>query len=183
MNGKRKDLMMSIAMALLVVFALYQFLIKPQRAQLASVRSDRDNLEQALAQVQGDLGATASTVPVDAGSAPAAVEVPTEPGLADLLRLLQAIGAETGMAQQSVSPGSLGANPSGPGGSMQITIAASGPHAAVAMYLQRIRDLDRLMVIEQVGVESPAGDSVDHVQLVLRVFSQRAPVAPDGAAT
>lgn len=179
MNGKRKDLMMSIAMGLLVVFALYQFLIKPQRAQLASVRSERDNLAQTLTQVQGELVTPVSTVPADAGSAQA-VEVPAEPGLPDLLRMLQTIGQETGMVQQSVSPSSLGANPSGPGGSLQITIGASGSHAAVAVYLQRIRDLERLMVIEQVGLDSPGGDSIDHVQLVLRVFSQQAP--PDPAA-
>lgn len=177
MNGKRKDIMMSIAMGLLVVFALYQFLMKPQRAQLASVRNERDNLQQTLTQVQGELVTPAATVPVDAGSAQA-VQVPAQPGLADLLRMLQTIGQDTGMVQQSVSPSSLGANPSGPGGSLQITIGASGPHAAVAVYLQRIRDLERLAVIEQIGVDSPGGDSIGHVQLVLRVFSQQAPPDP-----
>jgi Tfp pilus assembly protein PilO len=183
MNGKRKDLMMSIAMCLLVVFALYQFLVKPQRAQLASVRAERMNLEQTLTQVQSDLVTTGSVAPVDAASSPGAVEVPIEAGLADLLRLLQTIGQDTGMVQQSVSPSSLGANPSGVGGSLQITISASGPHSAVAMYLQRIRDLERLMVIEQVGVESPGGGSVDQVQLVLRAFTQQAPSQTDVAAT
>jgi Tfp pilus assembly protein PilO len=181
-SGKRKDLTLSIVMGVLVVFALYYFLIRPQRSTLDTARAQRQDVEQTLSAAQREL---VTPSPTAAGAEPAdasGIAIPAEPRLAELLRQLQTIGQESGVTQQSVSPSPLGANPSGAGGSLQITISASGTHSAVAMYLQKIRDLERLAVIEQVGVDTAPGASTDHVQLSLRVFTQQGPVAMTAAA-
>ena len=124
--------------------------------------------------------------------------VPSTPELATLLRQLQAIATETNMVVGSITPSPLTANPAGPGGSVQISIGASGSREATDTYLGRLRDLERLLVIEQLSVQErgavaeetaaavdatgSAGTVVEipevQVQLTMRVFTLTGPVVP-----
>ena len=78
--------------------------------------------------------------------------------MAQLLRQLQAVADQTGVTLAAIIPTPLGENPSGPGVRWQVSITASGPHAAVRAYLAALRDLERLLVIEQIADNSPAGN-------------------------
>ena len=101
--------------------------------------------------------ATATTVIVEAADGSMRqlllTAVPNAPELATLLRQLQAIATETNMVMGSLTPSPLTANPAGPGGSVQISIGASGSREAADTYLGRLRDLERLLVIEQLSVQ------------------------------
>jgi Tfp pilus assembly protein PilO len=170
----RKDLVMLIAMGVLVLFAVYNFLIRPQGADLSSVRDERVAVEQAVSDAERDL-----VDPVVAPNGQSAEDVsaldkavPVEPALSALLRQLQQIAAETGMLHGSISPAPLGPNPSGPGGSLQIAIAASGSPAAALAYIDRLRDLERLVVIEQIGV-TVQPDGSEQLQISARVFTRQ----------
>ena len=182
MNRSRKDVAMMAVMGVLLLFAAYNFVFKPQQSELSGARDDRAVAEQSVSDAQLSLQA-----PVDSSNAvpradPAAAQlaIPSDTAITDLLRQLQAVADSTGVALASVSPNPLAENPSGPGGSMQISITASGPHASVQAYLDALRTMPRLLVIEQIGIATqPAGadgtQQSDQLQLSARVFTLQPP--------
>jgi Tfp pilus assembly protein PilO len=188
MNRSRKDVVMMGVMAVLLLFAVFNFVFKPQQSKLSSVRDDVARVEQNISDAQLMLLAPTDTSnalpPDDAGST--LLAIPSDPAMPALLRQLQATADSAGVALASVSPTPLAENPNGPGGSMQISISASGPHASVQAYLEALRGMPRLIVIEQIGITmQPAAaegtPQVDQLQLSARVFTMRpsagAPVA------
>ena len=182
MNRSRKDVAMMAVMGILLLFAAYNFVFKPQQSELSNVRDDRAQVEQNIADSQLLLQAPIVTSVALPGAEPAAAlpAVPSDPAMADLLRQLQAVADSSGVALASVAPAPLSPNPNGQGGSLQISITASGPHSSVQAYLEALRDLPRLLVIEQVGVtvRPAAADGTpqsDQLQLAARVFTLRPP--------
>ena len=92
---------MLIAMGVLVLFAAYNFLIRPQGAELSVASSDeRAGVEQGVSDAQAELLAPpdppAARRRADAGSA-RSPPFPRDPAIATLLRQLQAIAGDTGM--------------------------------------------------------------------------------------
>lgn len=179
MNRSRKDVTMMFAMGALLLFAVFNFVFKPQRNDLSAARADLQRVEQSVSDAELLLQAPTTSLPSHAEAVPSAI--PADPAEAILLRQLHAIADTTGVALTSISPSPLAVNPSGPGGSLQISITASGPHDAVLAYVERLRDLDRLVVVEQIGITSqPATDlagSTDQLQLSVRVFTLQPPAA------
>ncbi len=184
MNRSRKDIAMMAFMGVLLLFAAYNFVFKPQQSELSGARDDRAQAEQSVSDAQLSLQApidSSNAVPSgDPAVAPAPLAIPSDPAITNLLRQLQAVADSTGVALASVSPNPLAENPSGPGGSMQISITASGPHASVQAYLDALRTMPRLLVIEQIGIATqPAGadgtPQSDQLQLSARVFTLQPP--------
>ena len=167
-----KDKAMMIAMGVLVLFAAYNFLIRPQGAELSSVRDERANVEQKVSDAQVALLAQPDPEQVQSETDVAALDaaIPAQPAIATLLRQLQAIAAESGMSHASISPSTVGANPAGPGGSLQLAIIAFGSHDATLNYVQRLRDLERLVVIEQLAIDVQP-DTTEQLQISARVFT------------
>lgn len=182
MNRSRKDVAMMAVMGVLLLFAAYNFVFKPQQSELSGARDDRAQVEQNISDAQLSLQApidSSNAVP-SADPAAAPLAIPSDTAITDLLRQLQVVADSTGVALASVSPTPLAENPSGPGGSMQISITASGPHASVQAYLEALRTMPRLLVIEQIGITvQPAGADgappSDQLLLSARVFTLRPP--------
>ena len=182
MNRSRKDVAMMAVMGVLLLFAAYNFAFKPQQSELSRVRDDLAQVEQNISDTQLLLQAPTDTSGALPGAEPAAARpaVPPDPAMADLLRQLQAVAGTSGVALASVAPTPLSPNPTGQGGSLQISITASGPHASVLAYLEALHSLPRLLVIEQLGisVQPAAADGtsqLDQLQLAARVFTLRPP--------
>jgi hypothetical protein len=179
---------------------------RPQSSSINAARQDRLQAEQQLVELQR-VG-TATTVVVEAADGSMRqlllTAVPHAPELATLLRQLQAIASETGMVMSSITPSPLTANPAGPGGSVLVSIGAAGSREAADTYLGRLRDLERMVVIEQLSVQERAGvvapditaaaDAVGtasagveipevQVQLTIRVYTVAAPLVPTDPAT
>ena len=181
MNRSRKDVMMMVAVLALLLFAVFNFVFKPQRSELSSARSNLRTVEQNISDAELTLQApvsTTTTLPSDASAA--APAIPEGLALTQLLRQLQAVADRTGVTATAISPSPLSANPSGPGGSMQLAITASGTHDALRGYVQGLRDLQRLLVIEQISMSSPAAvvdqpQQPDQLQLSARVFTLEPP--------
>lgn len=182
MNRSRKDVAMMAVMGVLLLFAAYNFVFKPQQSELSGARDNRAQAEQSISDAQLALQApidSSNAVP-SADPAAAPLAIPSVPAITDLLRQLQAVADSTGVALASVSPTPLAENPSGPGGSMQISITASGPHTSVQAYLEALRTMPRLLVIEQIGITtqpalSDGTPQADQLQLSARVFTLRPP--------
>ncbi len=200
-----KNAKMPLVLGGLAVVAGYVMIWRPQSASIDEARQDRRQAEQQLVDLQR-VG-TATTVVVEAADGSMRqlllTAVPSAPELATLLRQLQAIATETNMVMGSMTPSPLTANPAGPGGSVQISIGASGSREAADTYLGRLRDLERLLVIEQLSVQEradtgasdtaaavdaagTAGAAVEipevQVQLTMRVFTLAGPVVPTDPA-
>ena len=189
MNRSRKDVMMMAVMSVLLLFAVFNFVFKPQQGRLSGIRDDRAQIEQDISDAQLTLQAPtdASNAAPEIDPAAAPLAIPTDPAIADLLRQLQTVADGTGVKMASVSPTPLSANPSGPGGSMQIAITATGPHASVQTYFEALRNMPRLMVVEQISLEVRAATAEgapqsDRLQLSARVFTLRAPAGAVVAA-
>jgi Tfp pilus assembly protein PilO len=177
MNRSRKDVTLMYVIGALLLFAAYNFLIKPQGAELSDARSQRAGVEQSVSDAELALVAPSTTVEGQPAVDPGALSlaIPTDPAISTLLRQLQAIAAETGVLQGSISPSPLSANSVGPGGSLQIAITASGPHDATQAYLLRLRDLERLFVIDQISISIQPADGTEQLQISARVFTQQPP--------
>jgi Tfp pilus assembly protein PilO len=173
MSRSPKDKAMLIAMGVLVLFAAFNFLIRPQGAELASVRDELTNIEQKVSDASLTLQAPPDAEQGQSASEMAALDlaIPAQPAIAALLRQLQAIATETGMSHASISPSAVGANPAGPGGSLQVAIIAFGSHDASLEYVQRLRDLQRLVVIEQIAIDVQP-DTTEQLQISARVFTR-----------
>jgi Tfp pilus assembly protein PilO len=118
-------------------------------------------------QAQHDLALVLSAA--DAAALDAAI--PAQPAIATLLRQLEAIASDTGMSHASISPSPVGTNPAGPGGSLQLAIIAFGSHDAALKYVQGLRDLERLVVIEQLAIDVQP-DATEQLQISARVFTR-----------
>jgi type II secretory pathway pseudopilin PulG len=179
MNRSRKDVSMMIVIGVLLVFAMYNFLFRPQGTELSSARSQHQSIEQKIADAQRVLQAPVDTAATGSDPAAKPSAVPEDPAVSQLLRQLQTAADQTGVTLAAINPAPLGANPQGPGGSVQIAITASGPHESIRAYVAALRDLDRLLVVEGFGDDvQPAADQAvqtDQLQLAVRVFTLRAP--------
>jgi len=187
-----KDARMAVVLGGLAAVAGYVMIWRPQSGSLGEAQEKRRDAEEELVRIQDS--ATTTTVVVTDGSGDIVlVAVPSRPELSTLLRQLEAIARETGTTVTSMTPAPLSTNPAGPGGSVQISIGASGSRVATDAYLGRLRDLERLLVIEQVGLQErsatapvPAEDAPEipevTLQLTIRVFTADAP-AVEGATS
>lgn len=181
MNRSRKDVTMIVAMVALLTFAVFNFVFKPQRSELSNTRGQLGIVEQSISDAELTLQAVvATTTTSPAGSPAAAPAIPEGLALTQLLRQLQAVADRTGVTVTAISPSLLSENPSGPGGSMQLAITATGAHDALRGYVQGLRDLERLLVIEQIALASPAAvadqpEQPDQLQLSARVFTLEPP--------
>jgi Tfp pilus assembly protein PilO len=146
-----------IAVGVLAVAACYMMLLRPQGAELASVKADRQAAETKLA-----TAATTSTTTKGAGSAASAAEnnrktldlaVPPQIRLAEVLRQLDSVARSSGVRQSTITPAETTSLAGGAGSSAQITVSATGSRAAIETYLQQLSSLDRLFVSEQVSIQ------------------------------
>ena len=181
MNRSSKDVTMMVAMAGLMLFAAFNFLFKPQRSELSSASGELRSVEQSVSDAELQLLTPATTTTI-VGAEPGAAlpAIPEDPALTQLLRQLQGVADQTGVVVAAITPMQLSENPSGPGGSMGLAITASGPHDSLRAYVQGLRDLDRLLVIEQISITSvpPVADQPpqpDQLQLAARVFTLAPP--------
>jgi Tfp pilus assembly protein PilO len=185
MNRSRKDVTMMVAMAALLIFAVFNFVFKPQRSELSTARSNLQTVEQKISDAALTLQvpvSTTTTAPIDGPAA--APAIPEDPALTQLLRQLRAVAESTDVTYSAITPTPLSENPSGPGGSMALSITASGSHDAVQAYVKGLRDLDRLLVIEQISITTPPAvvgepQQPDQLQLSVRVFTLRAPASAE----
>ncbi len=169
------------AVALLVVALVYLLVVRPQGAALAEARGERQAVETQVAQLERK-GETKDATPVETDPRVVLLgaAIPATAELSNLFRQLNTIAAETGMQQTSLTPSALGAAEGAAGGSMQISLAATGPADAANAYLQRLATLGRLFVVEQFSLQRAAeGTGAVQLQLSGRVFTTEEPVAPE----
>jgi Tfp pilus assembly protein PilO len=183
MKDISKDTKMAMLIAVLMVFAGYYFLIRPQASELAQAQSDRAGVEQNVSTAQNLLVVADGSAAGGGSDAPSVIAhdalddaIPPGDELTNLLRQFETLAGTTGMVHSSIAPSPLGPNPFGPGGSIQVAITGTGTHGAARAYLAELQSMPRLVLIEQIGLHVVADQSAQ-LQLSVRVFTQATPSA------
>lgn len=186
MKGNVSPKLLAVIVVLVMALA-YLTVLRPQAGALGVARDERQRLEQELAQIERRQEQTAAApAPASVDPQPGLLDaaIPATPELSSLFRQLSAIAAETGMQQTSVTPSAL-SGMDGAGGTMQISLAVTGPAEAANAYLRRLTTLERLLVVEQFGLQrstsGSGGGGPDAVQLQLsaRVFTTEQPAGAE----
>ena len=177
--------------AVLVIAVWWMFVFSPVRSdtstvntEIDSAQADTQSLEAENKQLE-DLEARAPELKADVDRLSAAV--PTTPELASFIDAANALGVETGVTWVSVSP-----TPPATTGStdtVQISMELEGGYFEVLDYLNRLENMPRLVVVDQVSL-SASEDTADTggapsltASLTGRIFSQANSSAPAGATS
>ena len=181
MKNERQRTVLVLGVGLLLVVGLYLVVWRPRAADVSQARRDTQAMAQELASLQAASAAAATPTTVDAASAAIEVAIPADPELPNLLRQLNAIAAETGVDQRTLTPSNLTANAGVPGASILLTISASGARSSAVEYVRRLSTLERLFVVDKVSFQAatatdPAADpsaTADVIQVDVsgRVFT------------
>jgi Tfp pilus assembly protein PilO len=192
MSGPRSVAKLAVVGVVLVLVVGYLLVWRPRSNELSSVRQDRDTMTSQLVAVRASTAAQSQS----AGAGPSqeskdlAAAVPATPELANLLRQLQAAGAEVGVGPVKVSPAPAAANSTGAGSSVAVVISTSGTRSVLYDYLHRLSSLERLFAVDKMTLEpaTSGGDTsassvpADSYQLDVtgRAFTSAATAASHG---
>ena len=97
MNRSRKDISMMAMVAVLLIFATYNFLFRPQRSDLSDTRSQLGRVQQNISEAQLALQKPLDTSVSGTDPAASAPAIPLDPAMAQLFRQLQAVADQTGV--------------------------------------------------------------------------------------
>ena len=126
MKSGRSNPKVIVLLVGLVLVVAYLLVWRPRVAEVADAQANRDALTAQLAQLDAAFAASAAPTTVPASALAVDVAVPATPELPALLRQLQQVAADAGVIQSSVSQSPLVANGGVPGGTIAVTISASG---------------------------------------------------------
>jgi Tfp pilus assembly protein PilO len=177
MKSGRSNPKVIVLLVGLVVVVAYLLVWRPRVAEVADAQANRDALTAQLAQLDAAFAASATPTTVPASALAGDVAIPPTAELPGLLRQLQQVAADAGVAQTSVSPSPPVANGGVPGATIAVTVSASGSKAAVYDYVHRLGTLKRLFVVDKVSLLPVAADGVDptvgafQLELSGRVFT------------
>ena len=177
--------------AVLVLAVWWMFVFSPVRSdaskvdtEIESAQADTKSLEAENAQLE-DLEARAPELQADVDRLNAAV--PTTPELASFIDAANALGVETGVTWVSVSPTPPAT--AGASDTVQLSMELEGGYFQVLDYLNRLENMPRLVVVDQVSLSSKdatatsSGPASLTASLTGRIFSQANSPAPAAATS
>jgi Tfp pilus assembly protein PilO len=189
---KRVVLLVAAGVAVLVVIVWYVALYSPKNSDLSKAHDDlqaaqaqRGNLQTQLSNLR-DLEANRAKQQAALQKLNAAV--PTTPDLAGFILQANDIATQAGVDWLQVSP-SLPTAPQGGGPTtINLTMQLQGGFFQVYDYLNRLEDLQRLVVVDTVNL-STTGDTTQNpsdptlsMGITARMFTRSAPISANGTA-
>jgi Tfp pilus assembly protein PilO len=156
---KTRNVAVGALAAVLVLALWWMFFLKPTRSQTSKVHkevaeAERDalSLKAQLAQVSDK----ARNKQLEAQLTRLHAAVPTSPELATFVRTANTIADQSGVAWVSVTPGqptvTAGVN------AISLGIMVKGTYPQVLDYLNRLQNLDRLVVVDSINVSASSAD-------------------------
>jgi Tfp pilus assembly protein PilO len=189
---KRPNPLLLAVLGVAVLLGAYMLLWKPRADDIASARSDRDELASELALARASTPRTTPTTNAVADTA-LATAIPATPDLANLLRQFKAIGAGAGVAVTAITPSPAVGLGSVAGGAVSVALTGSGSRDAVNAYVTQLSAMPRLFVIDKLtiggsestgsGPDATTATTTGTIELTIngRVFTTQA--AASGTAT
>jgi Tfp pilus assembly protein PilO len=191
---KRIVLIVAAVVAVLVVVVWYAALYSPKshdlskaHDELATAQSQRGNLQTQLGNLR-DLEANRAKQQAELQKLNAAV--PTTPDLAGFILQANDIATQAGVDWLQVSP-ALPAAPTGGGPTtINLTMQLEGGFFQVYDYLNRLEDLQRLVIVDTVNLtakgDTTSGGTASDPTLTMaisgRMFTRAAPATPGGTS-
>lgn len=193
----RRTLLAIVGGTLAVVFVWWFAVLSPKRSATATARSEADaavargqELEQTLARLR-ELDRNRPQIEADLRALNAAI--PATPDLATFILSANEIAASSGVDFLSIAPSPPAASASAGGPtSVALAIQVKGDFFAVVDYLNRLEDLERIVVVDDItlasggtagatGTTGAASDpSALSVTLAARMFTRAAPAGATG---
>jgi Tfp pilus assembly protein PilO len=197
----KRGMIVALAAGGLVVILLWYFLLfSPTSSDL---NATRDEVEEAQAQKQElentvrrlkELSRNSVQQEAELGTLRAAI--PENPDLGSFILQANEIASTSGIDWLSISPSPPVANTTGATSSISIAIQINGGFFQLLDYLNRLEDLDRLVIIDNVTVSSEeSGDTAEgaapittgaptlSVTLTGRMFTTAQAVPADGSSS
>jgi Tfp pilus assembly protein PilO len=192
---KSRTVTISILVAVLIVGVWWMFLFSPVRGdagkvddEIETAKSETRALETQAKQLE-DLERRAPEIEANLDRLREAV--PAEPELASFIDLANQLGVDTGVRWVSVAPAEPATT--GQAGTIQLTIEVEGGYFQVLDYLNRLENLPRLVVVDQLSLSASESDEEGAsagapqllASLTARMFSEglSAPVESGGTTT
>lgn len=190
-RGQRNILLLGGALILLLIVGYYVFLLGPLREDLAERGDERDAKQEQLAQLEAEISRLEeiqSRAPeIERQLLELSRRVPAQPEIPTLVVQVQEIAEESQVTQLLVEPG----EPEQPedGGdytTIPVTMSFEGDYDQLQDFLLRLRNLTRLVAVEEVVYEAvqedgaegeetaqaPGEDRVLQIELVTEVYAQ-----------
>lgn len=167
-RNQRLTLIVGILVIILLVVAYYVFLLGPLREQYAQRVDERENKQAQLSQLQGqvkDLEDLQRRAPeIERQLLELSKRVPEQAQIPTLIVQIQEIAKESKVTQLSIEPGSPEPPPGG--GDYQrvpVTMTFEGTYVQMQDFLRRIRNLVRLMSVNEVTYQLASSSSASAV--------------------
>jgi Tfp pilus assembly protein PilO len=159
---KRPNPVLLAVLGVAVLLGAYLLIWKPRADDIASARSDRDELASELAFARASTPHTPPTTNAVADAALTAA-IPATPDLANLLRQLKTIGTGVGVDVNAITPNPVAGLGSVAGGAVAVALTGSGPRAAIDAYVTQLSTMPRLFVIDKlaIGASQATGSGPD----------------------
>ena len=150
---KSRNLLVGGVVAVLVIALWFMFLYKPTSAETSKVHKQVKEAERETLGLQAKLAQVSDKARNEQTKKELAVlhaAVPANPALASFIRQANQIAAQSGVNWMSVTP----TEPTRATGdsAVAIGIQVKGGYAQVLDYLQRLQDLSRLVIVDNVNI-------------------------------
>jgi len=155
---KRPNPVLLAVLGVAVLLAAYMLLWKPRADDIASARSERDELTSELALVRASTRHTPPTTNAGADAA-LAVAIPATPDLANLLRQFKIIGSGVGVNVTTITPNQVAGLGSVAGGAVSVALTGSGSKDAINAYVSQLSTMPRVFVIDKLAIGGDASGS------------------------
>jgi Tfp pilus assembly protein PilO len=152
---KSRNLAVGGVVAVLVIALWFMFVLKPMRSDTSKAHKEVVEAERQTLGLQARLAQVSDKARNEQTKAELATlhaAVPATPQLSTFIRGANAIAAASGVSWQSVTPGEISRATGGT--TISLGIQVKGGYAQVLDYMQRLQDLSRLVIVDNVNIGS-----------------------------
>jgi Tfp pilus assembly protein PilO len=144
--GRRRELVVSVVLAVLVVAGLWALLVRPKAGQAAAVQAQERDAAARAETLRGQISAleqARSEAPsLRARAREAGDPFPAKPDLPGLTTALQKVAEQAGVDLLSIQPSSPGASTASPElAALATTVSVSGGYFEIEDFLSRLENL------------------------------------------
>jgi Tfp pilus assembly protein PilO len=183
----KRNVLIAIGAGVVVVLLLWYFLLfAPLGKDADDARQKADQEQRARVDLQAQVARlkelSQNRTQQQATLRKLDAAIPENPNLGDFILQANDIAAKSGIDWLSISPSPPAAGAGAGLSSITVAMQIQGGFFQALDYLNRLEDLDRLVVVDSVNVAPAGGGSTLSLTLTGRMFT-RAPAAASGSGT
>jgi Tfp pilus assembly protein PilO len=184
----RRNLMIGAAGLVVICLAWYVLLWSPKSSDLSKAKSDRTSAQQetsaANLKLAGLQSAARNRDQLQTTDAKLVSLVPNDSELDLLILQINKAAADSGVGFVSVSPVAPTASAAGGPSAITLSLSFQGDYDPIRAFIDKLLSLDRLVVIDSVGLSSQSAATSTSslaVTMTARVFTDAPPATASGS--